>query len=129
MQAGWTFLIPQPGTSLDSHLWIILSDPQADPEKILVVNLTSWRQDKDQACVLEVGDHPFVRHKSCVSYRGAKVVCVARLTQLQEAGFQLQEPVSAELLNRMRESALASVFMAEEHADILIDQKLVDWYS
>lgn len=27
MKAGDTFHIPQAGTSLDSHLWVVISDP------------------------------------------------------------------------------------------------------
>jgi hypothetical protein len=58
MQSGDTFLIPEPGASYDSHLWIVLSNPADDETKVLIVNLTTWRKDKDQACVLVAGDHP-----------------------------------------------------------------------
>ena len=45
MKAGDTFHIPQPGTSLDSHLWVILSDPVLDDEHILIVNFTTLHRD------------------------------------------------------------------------------------
>jgi hypothetical protein len=57
MNAGDTFIIPVPGTSYDSHLWMLISDPQAG-EFGVIVNFTSWRADKDQACIVEPGDHP-----------------------------------------------------------------------
>lgn len=34
MEAGFTFLLRQEGTSIDSHFWIILSDPTLDAERV-----------------------------------------------------------------------------------------------
>ena len=59
MKAGDTILIAEPGTSNDSHLWMVISDPEQDA-KCLIVNFTSWRADKDQACVIEYDEHPYV---------------------------------------------------------------------
>jgi hypothetical protein len=66
MNAGDTLLIDAPGTTLDSHLWIVISDPALDPQRVVLVNMTSHRADKDQACVLEMGDHPYVSHRTCI---------------------------------------------------------------
>ncbi len=49
MNAGDTFRIPQPGTSLDSHLWVVISDPVVDPDRVLIVNFTTRRKDSDPA--------------------------------------------------------------------------------
>ena len=43
MQAGTTLHVPDPGASYDSHLWMIISDPGQDAEKVLIVNMTSWQ--------------------------------------------------------------------------------------
>ncbi len=64
MNAGDTFKIPQPETSLDTHLWVVISDPAADAENILIVNFTTSRADSDKACILQPGEHPFVRHET-----------------------------------------------------------------
>ncbi len=69
MNAGDTFLVDEPATSYDSHLWMVVSAPERDRDRVVILNLTSWRADKDQACVLEPGDHPYVRHRSCVRKR------------------------------------------------------------
>jgi hypothetical protein len=58
MNLGAVLRIPQPGASLDSHIWMVVYDPSKDPERVVIVNMTTWRADKDQACVLQVGDHP-----------------------------------------------------------------------
>jgi len=127
MKAGDTFLIPLPGTSLDSHLWIVLSDPEQDPRRILIVNLTTVRDGSDPACVLHVGDHHFVRHDTCVSYAGAKVVSGADIERLFQAkALSHNVAVSPEVLERIRRGAGDSTRMRMEHADILVDQGLLD---
>jgi hypothetical protein len=45
MKAGDTFRIPALGTSLDSHLWVVISDPSVDPQHVLIVNFTTRRKD------------------------------------------------------------------------------------
>ncbi len=70
LKPGWT-LRYLPDTK--NHLWLILSDPQKDPDRIVFVNFTSWGTLKDQSCVLDAGDHQTVQHKTCVHYRGAMV--------------------------------------------------------
>lgn len=126
MKAGDTFHIPLPGTSLDSHLWVVISDPAQDAANILIVNFTTLRQDSDTACVLQAGEHPFVKHATCVNYAGAKVVSEANLTALLQAGYlRHHASVSATLLQRLREGAALSTRMALDHADILIDQGLI----
>ncbi len=127
MKAGDTFRIPQPGTSLDSHLWVVISDPAIDSKEILIVNFTSLRADSETACVLAVGEHPFVQHATCVNYRGAKVVSAIDIQMLLNAGsLQAHASVSAAILQRIRDGAANSVRMSLEHADILIKQKLID---
>ena len=127
MNAGDTFLIPEPGTSLDSHLWIVLSDPSVDADKVLIVNLTSFRDDKDQSCILLPGDHPFVTKKTCVNYGGIKVVAAADLERLLTAGhMKAHEPFGADVLERIRQSAAKSSHIKYAHRLILIDQGVVD---
>ena len=102
MKLGDTFKIPQPGTSLDSLLWMVLSDPVQNAACILIVNFTSKRADSELACVLQKGEHPFVHHETCVNYAGAKVVSTAQIEKLLEKGLlQPHAAVSQDLLARM----------------------------
>ena len=127
MNAGDTFRIPQPGTSLDSHLWVVISDPALDPDKILIVNFTTSRADSDKACVLQAGEHPFVKHETCVNYAGAKVVSKAILDLLLNKGLlSAHAAVAAALLQRIRDGAANSTRMSLDHADILIDQGIIN---
>ena len=102
MEAGNTFLL----TKVDDHLWVILSDPSQDAGEILVVSVTTWREGKDPACMIERGEHPFVTHRSCMAYIEARCVSRDNLYTLKDGGYlKMQEPVSTELLGRMREAA------------------------
>ncbi len=123
MEAGFTFTM----VALDQHLWVVLSDPVKDPENVLLVNLTTLGPRKEQACVLTHNDHPWVRHPTCVNYGDAVVTTLAKLRDAKNGGaITLQDPVSAALLQRMREGALASERMSLDNADILINQGLID---
>lgn len=127
LKGGETFLIPEPGSSLDSHLWIVLSEPSIDPENVLIVNLTTWAEYKDQACLLQPGDHPFVKQRTCVNYADAKVVTAHQLeTFLDRGQIKHQTPLTPELLRRVREGAAQSTRMALAHAQVLFDQELIE---
>ena len=127
MKPGDTFIIPQPGTSLDSHLWVVISDPAQDAKAILIVNFTTLRGDSETACVLALGEHPFVKHETCVNYRGAKVVSDADISALMKSGhLRPHAVVSDAILKRMRDGAANSSRMSLEHAEILSSQGLID---
>lgn len=109
MNAGDTFLVDEPGTSYDSHLWMVISDLNADPNFVVIVNFTTWRADKDQACIVDVGDHPYIQHKSCVNYRKAKHVDVLAIrAMLANGDIKSHDPLSPALLQRIRECAIDS---------------------
>ena len=125
IRAGDTLLSTR--RDLEEHLWIVVSDPRQDPDAVLVVNLTSWREDKDDSCLLGPGDHPFVAHKSCISYRGGNLTTIATIEHALQAGvLQIHDPVSAEVLARIRAGAAISRFIPMRHAQLLADQGLID---
>lgn len=79
-----TLLIPS-GPADDphrKHLFILLTDPVelagADEKHVLLVSISTIKPElpHDPTCILHAGDHPFIKHKSFVSYR---------LTRLEEA--------------------------------------------
>lgn len=68
------------------HLIILCSDPvfygEIGTEAVLSVNVSSWREGSklnDPTCILDVGDHPFIRHKSFCVYSKAVPLNVLRL--------------------------------------------------
>jgi hypothetical protein len=68
------------GTDLPpKHLWIVLTNPDPQTGKVVVVMVVTKRQHTDPTTVLVKGDHPFITHDSSVDYGLAKTVTVARL--------------------------------------------------
>ncbi|HPO14636.1 MAG TPA: hypothetical protein PLI09_14430 [Candidatus Hydrogenedentes bacterium] len=67
------------------HLHVIVFVVEVAQEA-LVVSVTSYNEEKDPTCILNVGDHPFIKHKSCISYRHATVTSYAVLNGLINTG-------------------------------------------
>ncbi len=124
MKAGSTFLL----SAVDKHLWIVLSDPDRDSEHILLVNLTTFDDRKEPVCILDRGSHPWITHRTCVNYADSRVCSLADLLTLKDKGLlMLQDPMPADLLKRIRDSAMDSERMPLDNANVLIDQGLVDY--
>lgn len=105
-----TLLIPS-GPDHDperKHLFIILTDPCQDDEKgersVLLASLTSVpnRVAYDSTCILQAGDHPFLRHASYVFYQKARIESVATLENgVQKGVFIQHDPIEASIFNRV----------------------------
>jgi hypothetical protein len=125
MKAGDTFFLA--GGAADRHLRVIISDPAIDPERVLFVSLTSYDLTKEDVCLLDVGDHPFVKHKTYVAYGDAREAPLGALIQLRNAGqLRPNEPVSLELLDRIRRGVSLSRAIKLKHVELMLDQRLLD---
>ncbi|HVA47944.1 MAG TPA: hypothetical protein VNH11_16360 [Pirellulales bacterium] len=108
-------------------MWIIISDPDKDAENVLIVNVTSWRADKDQTCLVGPGDHPLIEHNSCINFHGSRVYPDQHLNWLFNGDkIVLHEPLSPAVLQRVREGAVLSPRMKLAHGQILLAQGLVE---
>jgi len=119
VNAGDTFFF-------SDHLWMVISEPTEDEENILVVNFNTWKPWGDPACVLNAGEHPFIRHRTYVNYRDALVMSrdeLAMLLRLNQAA--PRAPLSEPLLKKIRERA-GEADIAIEHFNILVNQGLVE---
>ena len=117
------FLIGAP----DRHLWVIVSNPELDPVRVLFLSLTSLDVTKENVCVILPGEHPFVANKTCVYYRDIKEASLDNLIRLRDAGrLRLADPVSADLLRRIREGISLSKEVKFKYIDFLIEQGVID---
>ena len=115
------------------HLWIILSDPQIDDQRVLYVNFTSYDANarpadprNDKACLIRPGEHPFVTHPTCVYYYGGQLASLSHLEwRAAQGDIRLDVPVSPELLQRIRKCAGDSLHMEADAYDVLVNQGLV----
>jgi hypothetical protein len=125
MKAGDTFFLA--GGAADRHLRVIISDPSIDPQRVLFVSMTSYDVSKEDACLLDVADHPFVQHETCIAYADAREAPLESLIKLRDAGhLRLGEPVSSELLDRIRRGVSVSRRIKLKFLELMLDQGLLD---
>lgn len=125
MNPGDTFLIlaEQP----KRHLWVIVSDPAANPDVVVCLSLTTLREKSDRSCVVNPGEHPFVQEPTCVAYRHGRHLSLRQLQAMADTGaIQRREPVSEALLARIRQGARDSDFTIFLHRRVLVEQGLID---
>ena len=83
-----TFIHPDKTNSgTIEHLYFVISDP--DPEEnVLVVNLTTFNNKpyEDSSCILNKGDHPFIKRSSNIFYYKAQEYSLIKLTQMSFSG-------------------------------------------
>jgi hypothetical protein len=121
---GTTFL----RTDSDKHLWIVLSDPQKNPDRILLVNITTLDERKEKVCILKPGDHPWITHESCINYGDAVLTSLPKLLDAKDGGaLKLQDPLSEAVCRRILAAVPDSTRISLENAELLQDQGLVDF--
>lgn len=109
MKAGDTFLA---GKDEDEklHLRIVVTEPNAEGE-VAVVSVTTRRNRSEGLVVLQVGDHPFIRHESVIAFAYAEITSVAGIERAIAAGTaRTREPASVALLKRVQAGLLDSDF-------------------
>ena len=122
---GDTFLLVNAG--INNHLFIIISDPSADPNRIVTANFTSWGPDTDQSCVVEVGEHRFVKRRSCVYYGESRLITLAQYDRFLAASLLApHDPVTGALLDRILRGAAVSPHLPLGNRQILAEQGLID---
>jgi hypothetical protein len=110
-----------------SHPWVILSDPDVDPDNVLIVNLTDSKTHDDHSCLLDSSDHPGVITKpSCVAYRFANVTSVSALEQAVASKLlYIKPPVSQQVLRKILNGAQWTDELKNAHRELLRSQFLI----
>ncbi|CDL79283.1 conserved hypothetical protein [Xenorhabdus cabanillasii JM26] len=73
-------------------------------ECFLAVNLTTIYPDiqYDDTCILNIGDHPFVKHRSYIFYKKAELLGVGTVTSQIIAGdIRVSEPCYDDVFDRI----------------------------
>ncbi len=90
------------------HLFFICNDPVFYPplvkETFLAVNLTSITDlsETDTTCLLDSGDHPFIRHPSYIFYRRADIFGAETIIQQVTAGdIRVHQPCENNVFQRI----------------------------
>ena len=87
------------------HMCVVLSDPEKSPARqVLYVPIITCRKKYDATCILNVGDHPFVKHKSCIHYEAIGQRPERFLLRVGK----LSTPLEADVLRRVLEGVMCS---------------------
>lgn len=93
----------------NKHLHVIITDTAKYPDRVVLVSFSRVWPGCDPACLLEPGDHPFIREKTYVAYEWARNPSLTSLQQLFQNGeCEEREPASPELVQRIIDGALQS---------------------
>ena len=123
MEAGDTFRL-----SRDAHLWIVISDPRQNRQRVAIVNLSSVKGNRsdDRTCILEAGCHAFIDRKTFVMYRYAQLKSNAELdVRIGGGGYEPMEPVRQDVLDQIREGVANSDRVPIGVRDLLDEQGLL----
>ena len=108
-----TLLLPTPGQGDIKHLNIILTNP-CQENHVLLISITTIRDGAyhDDACVLSVGDHPFIKHDSYVFYNKAEKVDAQLLIDAEKDGIiSTKESLAEEVFARVVDGVNSSMHM------------------
>lgn len=93
------------------HLFIVLSDPVTDEYVVLLVSISSVKENRwnDPSCLLYPGEHPFITKNSFVDYSSARIEPADKLLRGVQSGQLIaQSPVSQEIFERICAGVMAS---------------------
>ena len=106
------------------HLWLVLSDPHQDPERVVIANISTDRgKNSGPDCILLPGEHPFVTRQSEIRCAEARITSVAKLDELvQKKLVEQKDDMSAALLAKAQRALRASSLVANGIKRILQSQ-------
>ena len=106
---------------------MVISDPERDPGRVLIVSATTYDSRKEDVCLLGPGDQPRISHKRCIAYDEARLISLEQLARLRDLGhLALQPAVSAEVLARIRNGISQSMRIKPVYIDLLLEQGVID---
>lgn len=119
-----TLLIPSSPNNLKeiNHLFIILTNPPNSEKqaKVLLVNVSTVYNNHvfDDACIIESGEHPFIKRRSFIYYRYARIEEASILIKEVKSGkFIAHEAISDSLYEKIIIGLLKSKFIPIKYQD------------
>ena len=111
---GATLLIPSYIPGNPDHLHVVMCDPNLVGQ-VLLVSICTYNEEKrdhDSTCLLDKGDHPFIKHRSYVRYASAEIRRASNLKNMTGKGF-INEMVFQKILDGFYVSRHAGRFVFE----------------
>jgi hypothetical protein len=109
MKLGDAFTMAVPPRYDTPHLFFVISDPSASNGIYHIVNITTDYIRAGKDCVLNVGDHPWIKGPSYVSFRDAREITPSLdLDSLVGKLVVMQQPLRPEVLAKIVAAARAT---------------------
>lgn len=84
-----------------AHLFVCLAI-DAKEDTAIIVPIVTRHERSDLSCVIDVGDHPFIKHQSCADYDFAQAISLNRTNnEIANGIIKLRRSVSAGVLTRL----------------------------
>ena len=111
MKLGDAFLMAVPPDYQAPHLFFVISDPQKNSGTFIIVNITSDLFRAGRECVLNIGDHPWIKKECFVAFADALEITPERgniIEALIGTKITMQATVSATILAKIVQAAKQS---------------------
>lgn len=107
------------------HLFVLVLDKKINNKLcILSVPICTARESAriDESCMVQPGEHPFVKSESFVEYRNSRIDLVDNLlNRVKEKTFIPHDPASKELLDKIKDGLKASKEVKRHIKDEIFD--------
>lgn len=92
------------------HIWIGLSDPARTGGRVIVVNLTTLRENSvDADCILGPSDYPLLTHATAVAFSRYRFAAASALeAAVQRSEFTVIQSISPTALQKILDAARVS---------------------
>lgn len=112
-----------PSGTFNRHLRIVITDPDKDSNQV-VVSITTLRfpNSQDTSCILEPGEHKFIKHRSVVDFRRTTIMSFLDIFNgLQKGVLVDMGDISEELLRKIQQAAQASKYIPADIKKLFIN--------
>ncbi|MGR3984843.1 MAG: hypothetical protein OD817_06265 [Gammaproteobacteria bacterium] len=95
------------------HLFVILTDPDGPRREVILVSISSVRPGRqyDDTCIVEKGEHEFIKRRSFVSYKSCRQRSATDLERgVKNGRFIDKGCINAELFARIIDGVPRSKF-------------------
>jgi len=125
MDIGDVYLVTD--RRIDDHAKVVISDPSLNPNQVVWVNFTGAEGEyRDHSCILEIGDHPWIMKRTCISYKDAMFVKEADIDSLVAKGkIRKLDEVSDAVLRKIHEGAEITDELPGKYQRVLVEQNLI----
>jgi len=106
---GDTILFRSSFWELTRHLYVVVTPPDGDPPRVVIVGFTTKHRTSDTTVVLRPRHHPFFDRETVANYAHASIRSVEALKERIEDGIaEAHEPFSEDDLKLIQQGILQS---------------------